>query len=231
MTWPKFPLLVLVALATAGCGPTWNPDRDGIPRLATGVHLDPARVAKISRFRSGYGHDFSDSVERCRSMKQYFHPTGGEPGAAHSPSWTTLEVRSPVAGRVVRVEPERSVGSQLYLESSENRAFTFRIFHVAPEPGLSGSAVEAGALLGHHAGDETFSDVAVEVNRGLEGFRLVAFVETLTDEAFAVLQSRGVATREALVISREERDSTPLTCSGSQFSDAAPNESDWLTLR
>lgn len=220
----------LAVLSLLGCGPTWNPDRDGVPQLARALPFDVAVLARISRFRSGTGHDFSDGVERCRSMKHYLWPVGGDPGAAHAPSWTTLEVRAPAAGRFTRIDDDGSFGKQLYLESTENPAFTFRLFHVAPEPGIVvGREVDVGTLLGHHAGDGTYSDVAVEARQTL-GARMVSFVEMLTDDAFAPLQARGVANRQALVISREERDAAPLSCNGEQFTQR-DSPSDWVELR
>ena len=47
---------------------------DAVPRFATAFYFDLAHVERISRFRSGIGHDFSDTYETCRSMKHYICP-------------------------------------------------------------------------------------------------------------------------------------------------------------
>lgn len=43
-----------------------------LPRFITASHIDLGDVATVSKFRSGAGHDFSDSYETCCSMKHYF---------------------------------------------------------------------------------------------------------------------------------------------------------------
>ncbi len=88
-------------------------ESDAIPRFATSFHLDFAHIERISRFRAGVGHDYSDSYERCRAMKHYICPipcpgSGAPPAAVAPPPWTELEVRSPVTGTVLRLDPERS---------------------------------------------------------------------------------------------------------------------------
>ena len=43
-----------------------------LPDFITSSHIDIGNVATVSKFRSGAGHDFSDSYETCCSMKHYF---------------------------------------------------------------------------------------------------------------------------------------------------------------
>src|SRR5438105_4703915 len=84
--------------------------RMGITELTT--------ITKISKFRSSAGHDYSDDVEHCRSMKHYFMRPDGS-----AATW------SPVAGTVSRLMAD-FVGTQVQITSDLEPAFTFIIFHV-----------------------------------------------------------------------------------------------------
>ena len=201
------------------------------PAFIQAHYLDPAAIARISRFRSGAGHDFSDGQESCRSMKHYFWPHGGEPGATHDPSWTLLPIFSPVDGRIARVMQE-SWGDQLWLEAKAAPGYLVRIFHVALAPGWrEGDAVQAGMLLGHHASDETMSDVALEWQDASGSRRLLSYFDAVPDDLFQDLADRGVTSRAELVIPRAERDAAPLSCDGERFLEApAPGAADWVDL-
>lgn len=196
------------------------------------VPLD--RVAAISRFRSGVGHDYSDGVERCRSMKHYLRFTGGEPGEAHDPSWTTVPVVSPLDGTVVGVRAEWA-GDQIRIRSAVDARYTAVLFHVrrAADGGGGvavdvGSVLAAGQAIGFHASDATMADLAVELDdpASPQGRRLVsAFDEgVMGDVAFAPFARAASAaagaipaTRATFVIAREERDADPLVCDGEAF--------------
>ena len=54
----------------------WDVDANGIPKFVTSDHIELSKIEKISKFRSGIGHDFSDNFESCRSMKHYYCPYG-----------------------------------------------------------------------------------------------------------------------------------------------------------
>ena len=73
------------------------------------------------------------------------------------------------------------------------------------------------------------SDIAVEQYRD-DGFRLLSFFETLTDEGFAPLVALGVPARSALQISAAERDADALACDGERFLSPG-NLENWLVLR
>lgn len=201
------------------------------PAFIQAHYLDPAAIARISRFRSGAGHDFSDGQESCRSMKHYFWPQGGEPGATHDPSWTLLPIFSPVDGRIARVMQE-SWGDQLWLEAKAAPGYLVRIFHVALAPGWrEGDTVQAGMLLGHHASDETMSDVALEWQDASGSRRLLSYFDALPDDLFQDLADRGIASRAELVIPRAERDAAPLSCDGEHFLEApGAGAADWVDL-
>jgi len=214
--------------------PSADADVTTIPRFSTTTHVDLAFVERISRFRSGVGHDFADSYETCRSMKHYLclqHclvPNAPPPGG-HDPSWTTIAVRAPTSGTITRVESEQSFGTQLHIQPAGHPDFRIRIFHVTPTAGVfEGAAVTAGQPLGMHASDNTMSDVAVEQFLA-DGFRRISFFDTLTDAAFAAVQARGVPSREALRIEAIERDAEPLSCLDEAFTWAGSLDH-WVTL-
>lgn len=201
------------------------------PAVITTSPVPLDRVAKISRFRSGVGHEYSDGVERCRSMKHYFQFVGGEPGEAHDPSWTTVPIVSPLDGTVVSVQAEWA-GDQIRIRSSVDARYTAVLFHVRRAVDVDGavavdvgSVLAAGQAIGLHASDETMSDLAVEFDDPAtpRGRRLVSAFDAgvMGDAAFAAFAARGVARgvegRAALIIAREERDADPLTCDGESF--------------
>jgi hypothetical protein len=231
-------LLVLPLLSSCGkdstgpddTGPTWDIDGRGIPRFVGTDYIDLAAIDRISRFRSAAGHDYThdDHRERCRSMKHYFWPKGGDPGQAHFPAWTSIPIKSPVGGTVVRLM-EEFAGTQVWIRSSSYPAFEFRIFHVFLSPSLDvGGAVSEGQVLGHHGGDETMSDIAVRVATPA-GSRLVSYFDVMADTLFAGYQALGVGSRSQLIISREERDADPLTCSDETFTSTG-HLADWVDL-
>lgn len=199
-----------------------------VPRFSEQLPIDLDPLEQLSLFRSNVGHDYSDDHESCRSMKHYLCAQGCESGR-HNPSWTTLVVRSPVSGRVVRVDVEQSgFGAQVALQPDGYETWEVRLFHVTTDVAV-GDVVAAGDALGHHASDDTLSDVAV-LEYEPTGFRLVSFFDTLTDAAFAALGPRGVARRPQLQLTQAERDAAPLVCAGEEFVGADPLEA-WRVLR
>jgi hypothetical protein len=220
---------------TGSSSPASRAADEAIPRFATALYLDLAHVERISRFRSGVGHDYSDSRESCRSMKHYLCPvpcpgSGAPPPSGPVPLWTELEVRSPITGTVLRMDAEQTFGTQLVLQPEGHPDILVKIFHVAPASEIEpGSTIVAGQRLGTHASTQTMSDIAVQHDRS-DGYRLLSFFDTLTDDAFAPLAARGIASREALQISLAERDAAPLSCDGQRFM-AADTLEEWVPLQ
>ena len=162
-------------------------------------------------------------------MKHYFCPTECMGTWPHTTSWTELAVYSPADGSITRLEAEQTVGTQVYIRPDGLPTWEVRVFHVTLLPSLAvGDAVAAGQLLGHHAADETMSDIAVQQLRP-DGFRLVSFFDSLTDDAFAPLVARGVTSAAELVIGAEERDADPLSCDGEVFADPGALDN-WVVL-
>lgn len=189
--------------------PTYDLDALGVPQLVTTTYVALEGLTRISYFRSSDGHDYSDAVEHCRSMKHYFKV----PDAS-------TRVYAPVSGTVRDVFQEWA-GTQVQIRADAQPAFVFIVFHLTPALALSrGTHVTAGQLLGTHVGSQTYSDIAVEVNTP-RGRRLVSYFETLTDAAFAPFAARGAASRQAFIITRAQRDAAPLGCTGETFTGGA----------
>ena len=172
----------------------YDVDAKGIPRFDTVNYIDLSKIARISKFRSGEGHDYSDDFESCRSMKHYFVPKDGI-------DWTTVQVYSPIKGKVIRTIQEWA-GTQVQIYSDEYPAFYFAIFHVnLVNPLNEGDEISAGQLLGTHIGSETWSDIAVGVTTP-DGRKLVSYFDVMTDEVFQAYQARGLSSRSDMIISK-----------------------------
>ncbi len=208
------------AEASAITGATkYDVDSLGIPRFVTASYINLDAIGRISRFRSAVGHDYSDEFESCRSMKHYFEPT----------DWTRAVVFSPVEGTISGIEYEWA-GAKISIRSTAYTAITFTIFHATPLDQLAiGVTVTAGQEIGAHIGQQTMSDIAVSVNTP-GGWKLISYFDVLTDEGFAPFRQRGVPSREAAIITREERDANPLSCRGEAFTEYGTIE-DWINLQ
>lgn len=187
-------------------------------------YIDLDMIDSISRFRSGEGHDYSDDFESCRSMKHYYRPKSGVNAAE-------INIYSPVDGtiRYIMVEQLASAGTQICIESTDYPAYQFIIFHVDLDPTLEvGDTLAAGQLIGTHIGAATWSDIAVRQYTS-EGNRLVSYFDVMTDSLFAEYQARGIESRDEAIISQEDRDASPLTCNGEQFTGAG-TLNNWVDL-
>ena len=198
------------ASVTANVEYVYDVTTRGVPKIVVANYIDPAVIARVSRFRSGIGHDYSDVLERCRSMKHYFMPFA-------SVDWATVTISSPIAGTITDAMTETTFGTQLRIASAANPAFTVILFHVKPDAGIgAGTAVTAGQRLGTHIGSQTMSDIAIRV-RAKEGTRYVSYFDAMTDAVFQPYVARGMTSRSAASITAAERDGNPLSCDGEAF--------------
>ncbi len=212
-------LLLMLFSPTLTTAATYDLTLLGVPKFVNTNYIDLTRITQLTKFRSSAGHDYSDSFETCRSMKHYFmHPDA------------TSSIFAPVTGTVTNVFPEWA-GMQVQITSQAQPAFTFVIFHVVLQQPLAiGAQVQEGQVLGTHVGLQTFSDIAVRVDTP-SGMRLVSYFSTLTDAAFAPFQARGIATREQMSFTREQRDAAPYLCTGDNFTSlGAPADLEYVNL-
>jgi hypothetical protein len=209
--------------------PSWDLTAGPLPVVVEHLGFDLDPVERISRFRSGAGHDFSDDFEDCRSMKHYV-----QVWPELSPS--VLVVYAPFAGTVIGATNEYDEEGQwkgvaIGLRSAAHPAFSMTYFHIHLDRPLQiGDEVAAGERLGVSAkASGTSTDLAMRVVTP-DGYALVSYFQAMADDAFAPLEGRGVASRDALVIARAERDADPLTCDGEEFVDEGNLENYvWLT--
>jgi hypothetical protein len=199
-------------------------DAWGYPRFVDVNYIEFDRIYRFSKFRSAVGHDYSDDFEDCRSMKHYFMPNG-ETG------WEKVKIYSPVDGTVAW-RFEEFMGSQVWIRSRQYPDFQFGLFHLtlADTSLREGRTVTAGQLLGTHFSTRTYSDIAVSVDSPGGGRKLVSYFEVMSDALFERYRARGIAGRSDAIISRQERDAHPLTCSGETFVGGTGVLEDWFTL-
>jgi hypothetical protein len=203
---------------------TYDLNANGIPRFVQSDYIELGKIERISRFRSGVGHDYSDGSESCRCMKHYFQPS-------NTVNWASIQIRSPVAGTVSRLEQESLAGGgiQMRIKSRDFPAFCFILFHVRTNGLVSvGDSVSAEQLLGTHIGTQSTSNIAVGVSTPT-GWRLLSYFDVMTDSMFATYQARGINSRTDAIISKEARDADPLTCNRGRL--AGPgNLTNWVML-
>jgi hypothetical protein len=201
---------------------TWDIDNKPLPKFINFFPIEMDKIGRISKFRSSVGHDYADFTEHCRSMKHYFEPKS-------TVDWQQVKLYSPVDGKITRVENEWA-GVKIEIECKDYPAFRISIFHINPDKTFSiGETLNKGQFIGYHVGSSTYSDVSCIVNDPTKQGRMVSFFNLITDDLFNIFKSRGVNTRDDLIISKAERDAHPLTCNGDQF---APGDSlpAWVVL-
>jgi hypothetical protein len=217
---------ILTGVMVTGCigdrdfDAVYDIDSEGIPQFIYHDFTQLEKISEISMFRSGYGHDYSDEFESCRSMKHYYAPY------SEYANNNEIEIYSPVNGKIHSIENEGH-GESNGLENKQIRivpegypAFKVIIFHtdLVSSDIVSGKTVYAGELIGHARMvypdiPETAHDfdIAVSVNTP-QGRKLLSFFDTMTDTVFNSYMARGVLERSNLIISKEDRDVDALTC-------------------
>lgn len=212
-------------------------DAKGPPQFVVKNFTQINKIEKISKFRSGFGHSYTDGNETCRSMKHYFDPF------QEFRKNDMVEIYSPVDGIITSVVNDghgASIGlknKEIQIKSADQPAFVFILFHcdIISEAIASGKSVQAGELLGYGRlfYDDlqqyvTSFDIAVSVNTPA-GMRLISYFDVLNDQVFNEYASRGANTRSDFVITREARDASPLQCDGETFLNSGTLEN-WVTL-
>jgi len=196
----------------------------GLPKFIVNNYIELDKIDSISRYRSGVGHSYSDSYESCRSLKHYFKPR-------YDVDWASVKIYAPVNGTVINMFPDSIWGTQVWIMPVGMPAFNITLFHVNLMVPLGiGSSVVSGQQIGTHYGPQTTSDIAIQINAPNNTFQRVSYFDVITDKLFGCYMSRGVMTRDTLIISKAARDADPLLpCNGQQFwySGTIPN---WVQL-
>jgi len=212
-------------------------DTKNIPQFVEKDFTQLSKIEKISKFRSGFGHSYTDGNETCRSMKHYYNPF------QEFRNNNMVEIYSPVDGIITSVVNDghgASIGlnnKEIQIKPDDQPAFIFILFHcdIISVAIASGKRVQAGELLGYgrlYYDDlqqyVTSFDIAVSVNTPA-GMRLISYFDVLTDQVFNEYVSRGANARSDFVITREARDASPLQCNGETFLNIG-NLENWVTL-
>jgi hypothetical protein len=137
-------------------------------------------------------------------MKHYYQP---DPTL----DWTTVDVYAPATGLIQSVRRE-FWGYQIRMAPSDLPLLSILLFHVDVDPHIvRGTWVQSGDHLGKHASQQTMSDIALSLGAAEHGGQ-ISYFDVMTDEVFAEYQARGIASREAAIITKEERDADPIVC-------------------
>lgn len=210
-------------------------DENNLPKFVKADFIDLDRIERISKFRSGQGHDFSQGTgESCRSMKHYYHPpnfNGNIDPKTYTPEEPFINIYSPVNGTVQSIEKEQfPIGVQIYLKPNDYPQFIVRLFHIYLKDGLkSGDKVSAGGKLGY-IGATLGTDVAINV-RSIGGQKFFSYFQVISDEVFQKYKQRGANTINDFIITKEYRDANPLKCNGESFAENySDNLSDFVQL-
>jgi hypothetical protein len=199
-----------------------------IERFVTKSHIDLSKIWRVSRFRSGIGHDNSDDSESCRSMKHYFMPFVDI-------EWSDVQISSPIKGKITHIDAGSTSdsGKQVHIQATDYPEYTFVLYHVNVNPSLPvGTSLAAGQLIGTHIGAITMNDILVNhFPSPPDSWQLISIFDLMSNSLFLEYQKLGVESREAFIIEKEERDNDPLTCEGEfgEFVDQG-NIENWVEL-
>lgn len=203
-----------------------NAETTNLPEFIQADFIDLDKIYSISKFRSGSGHDFSSSGEKCRSMKHYFNTQDTREkmvsfdknnGIPPKPDGINdISIYSPVDGEIVGVESEQMpIGKQIYIRPKPNPDYAVRLFHVYLDSNLKrGSRVTAGQKIGVISQYQN-TDIAI-MKEGF-GRNFISYFDVMPDSIFAKYRERGVNSRDEMIISKKSRDANPFQCNGEMF--------------
>ena len=197
----------------------------GPPKVLDANYIDLSKIDRISRFRSTVGHAYVGGTgETCRSMKHYYQPFWPDV------DWTTVDIYAPASGTILTIANDGVWGKRILLRPRDLPAMYVTLFHVNLDPWVAVNGwLDAGERIGNHASNNTSSDIAVMFG-DFETGTLVSYFETMTDAVFEEYKDRGVSSRSAFIITKEERDADAIQCSGQgQFTEHGELE-DWVVL-
>lgn len=197
-----------------------------LPKFIQADFIDLDKIYSISKFRSGSGHDFSSSGEKCRSMKHYFNTQDTREkmiafdksnGLPPKPDgMNDINIYSPVDGEIIGVERDQMpIGEQIYIRPKSNPDYTVRLFHIYVDGKLKkGSRVTAGQKIGVIS---QYQNTDIAIMGGGFGRNFISYFDVMPDSIFTRYRERGVNNSDEMIISKEFRDTNPLQCDGEKF--------------
>jgi len=185
----------------------------------------------MSKLRSGVGHDYSfpsaehdPDGESCRSMKHYFIPEGVPRANAlyrttpHTFDWMSIKFFAPADGVITNVEYATTPDGeevQFSIQATDYPGYYFNFLHVKPAQGLTeGTSVEAGQQIGTLGNQESWGEIGVEVRVSSREVYFISFLQVVTDQVLKEYIDRGLVSVSDVIITKEQRDKTPLSCGG-----------------
>ncbi len=212
-------------------------DRNNPPKIAKYNITELNKFSRISKIRSGVGHNYvPDTIEydptnkNCKSMKHYIMPIGVPKDnllynkTPHTFKWLSIKYFTPVNGMIIGVsykDNDYGTESNFKIVSMDNPGYYFGFFHVTLLPGLKeGSVVTAGQQIGTFGDENTWGEIAVEVQTKDEYTNkattyALSFLEVASDEVFQQFSERGVKSAADVINTKEYRDANPLACDNS----------------
>lgn len=246
--WLRWVLLGIVILMVGLFAILWfvmgwqfsDIDINNPPQFLNSDFIELDKVSAITKYRSGWGHNYAANGETCRSMKHEFmfkkpaglsefekkeqelKKSGLTPsdedisnlkrGVTHNDNSPYSDFYSPVDGRVMSIGESSGVGNEIEISVNGYPGWRIRMYHVYINTGVHRlSSLKAGQVIGKGYLDIGWGDIAIEY-RYFGGKRLVSYFQVMPDRIFAKYQARGVNNRSDLIISKEYRDADPLQC-------------------
>ena len=194
----------------------------------------------------------TDPTETNRSMKHYFSPLGS---LRTSGSNNTLELHAPFEGTIYRVTDEGHdsgfINKQVWIQSSSSPDIFAIIFHVNlldifpsywndypaeywayhgdDDSDFDRRTVSSGEVIGYADLRGTISDIAILKKVSDSEYHYISYFDetVMTEQVFATYRQYGLTNRDDIIISKEYRNSHPLSedCWDSR------RESDWHSLK
>lgn len=223
-------MVALVLLLSAAAVGSVMYARQTPPPQIVANFVDLEKIEKISTYRSCAGHVTvpQDERESKRNMKVYYWVKPEYVGS------DTVEIYAPYDGYVstIRDEPELGLEGEIWI--SPVRTFlpaigvwSFSVHHIHVREDLKmGSAVRAGELIGYGAAstergrsfDFIYGTLGLppgRIDNWTAPFDDLDFIfDHMTDEVFAEYQKHGIASRDELYLTKEERDAKPCQYAG-----------------
>lgn len=209
-----------------------------VPRFVYKDYADLEKVYRISRFRSGVGHDFSDPSESNRSMKHYYVPYD------EFRDNNLIKVYSPVNGTIIKVGKERHgtseglINRHILIKSNQFPEIVFITFHtdLLSEEYVEGKKVEEGEHIGYfRMYYPDLDEYGYSFDIGVYSYikpqiEYISYFQTMRDALFQNYIQRGVNSRSDLIITEKERNNDPLKCDENGIFINSGNIDNWVEL-